>query len=393
VRFRLARRAPLKFWVSTGNPVALWPCRPPLFWSSNLSAPRVSRRAPYPPHQRCGAAFYLDHTVGAPRRVWPGGGNSPSLSVVAILGTICQNTEALDSMESLVSDAVIARQIRRKMGTNDSGRRESRSIPSRLSPVLKELELRQPRVVTKSMLADILSRRGAPASADQVAYRLQKHGWLLTLRTRGAWEFAPAARAGPFGAGDRFVELRAVLALRPNFEAAVAFESAAWLHNLARRVPEREVMAVPRGTIVPHSLRSGFRITNAVGKLPPVFIDKLPVWRMETLLVLIAAYPDSFRAWPTIQEWLHDAAARVEERLLREELGGRPPAVWAKTGYILELAGRSDLATEVVVGSELRDRGPVYLGPRTKRGKHSRRWNVIDSVLLPNWSVEAVVGH
>jgi hypothetical protein len=42
----------------------------------------------------------------------------------------------------------------------------------------------------------------APLGSDAVPERLVRLGWLLTLRKRDAREFAPAARAGRFRAGD-----------------------------------------------------------------------------------------------------------------------------------------------------------------------------------------------
>ncbi len=256
-----------------------------------------------------------------------------------------------------------------------------RSVPATLAPVVEELELRQPKVVTREMLRSILSRRGVALSAREAAHRLQRHGWLLSLRTRGAWEFAPASRAGPIGSGDRFIELRATLVRRPRLQVAVAYESAVWLHGLARRVPAKDVLAVPRGVKSPQALE-GYRITRNWGRLSTVLIDNLPAWRIETLLVLIAAHPTSYRGWPTINDWLDEAVRRADEALILEELDGCPGATWARVGYVLETAGRREIADRIHGLRGSRGAGPFYLGPRKSPGIYNGRWNIRDSLLV-----------
>ena len=130
---------------------------------------------------------------------------------------------------------------------------EPRSIPSRLAPVLEALELDQPRVVTADTLARRAEDHGIDTDGQQLAYDLRRLGWLIGLRTKGAWEFVPGARAGRFGAGDRHIELRAALAVDVGFRGALAMESAAVALGLAGRVPDREVLWVPPGRRVPKS--------------------------------------------------------------------------------------------------------------------------------------------
>src|SRR5680860_518014 len=115
---------------------------------------------------------------------------------------------------------------------------ESRPIPSRLAPVLEALELDQPRVVTADGLAHLARGQGIDIDGVQLAYELRRLGWLIGLRTKGAWEFVPGARAGRFGAGDRYIELRAALAVGAEFQGALAMESAAVALGLAGRVPD-----------------------------------------------------------------------------------------------------------------------------------------------------------
>jgi hypothetical protein len=77
--------------------------------------------------------------------------------------------------------------------------------------------LEQPRVVTLGQIAAIVERTAAGETSGEprrIAYELQRRGWLGRLRTMNAWEFFPGVRAGAYGSGDRFIELRAQLAIR-----------------------------------------------------------------------------------------------------------------------------------------------------------------------------------
>ena len=256
----------------------------------------------------------------------------------------------------------------------------ARSVPAKLAPLVEELELRQPKVVTKALLSQIIEDAGLTLSPGDVAHRLQQQGWLLSLRTRDAWEFAPASRAGRIGSGDPLIELRATLMHRPDLPVAIAYESAAWLHGFHRRPPEKEVIALPSRVLPPPALRE-FRITRCWGRLGPLWLDELPTWRIETLLVLMGERPSAYRAWPTVLEWLPEAAQRADSDLILSELTDRRPPTWARTGYILEAGGRRDIASQVLDRISPSLQGPYYLGPRTAPGIFSSRWKVRNSIL------------
>lgn len=265
----------------------------------------------------------------------------------------------------------------------------SRSAPSSVAPVLSELELENPQIVTRQMLAESVDRAGVELPVEVVAERLQRHGWLLPLRTRGAWEFAPGSRAGAFGSGDPFIELRATLARRPDFPAAVAYESAVWLHNLSDRSPDRHVLSIPKSESVPHSLRD-FRVTRIQPVLDLVEIRDLPAWSLESLIVLIGARPTSFGDWPNLDSWFVSATWRGAAEAIVSELAPRSRAAWMRTGYLLEWAGNHDLADRIRDAAPAGS-GPFYLGARDRPGRYSSKWQVMDS-LLGSASSEGGVG-
>lgn len=256
-----------------------------------------------------------------------------------------------------------------------------RGVPSRLAGIVEALELEQPAVVTVEDLSDLAATVGLGTSGAELGYELRRLGWLLPLRTRGAWEFAPAARAGRFRAGDRHIELRATLAVDPNFPGVLAMESAAVLLGFAGHVPEREVLAVPRGYRVPKALRDWRMVGVELPGDPAADRGGLRVWRVEALLAGMALRPDGYRDWGNVAQWLDRAVDQVDgdrvARLLREA----PRAAWHRAGYLFAQGGN------VSAGVRLLDqappgRGPVHLGARDRHGRFDAQFQVIDSVLV-----------
>ena len=262
---------------------------------------------------------------------------------------------------------------------------ESRPIPSRLAPVLEALELDQSRVVTADGLAHIARDQGVDIDGLQLAYELRRLGWLLGLRTKGAWEFVPGARAGRFGAGDRYIELRAALAVDPEFQGALAMESATVARGLAGRVPDREVLWMPPGHRAPKSFGDWRVVRLPVRDDRIAYVDGLPTWRVETLLGGMARRPDGFHDWPNVGEWLTRAVSQVDAESVARSLEGAPRAAWQRASYLLAMGGEEAAGFELFEHAPL-GRGPAYLGPRQRKGKFDRRFEVVDSVLATSFS-------
>lgn len=262
---------------------------------------------------------------------------------------------------------------------------ESRQIPSRLAPVLEALELEQPRVVTADGLAHLAAVQGIDIDGLQIAYELRRLGWLLGLRTKGAWEFVPAARAGRFGAGDRYIELRAALAVDAGFQGALAMESASVALGLAGRVPDREVLWVPPEHRAPKSFGDWRVVRLPVRDDGIASVDGLPTWRVETLLSGMARRPDGFHDWPNVGEWLARAVSEVDVESIARSLEGAPRAAWQRASYLLAMGGNEAAGFEVIEHAPI-GRGPAYLGPRQRKGRFDRRFEMVDSVLAPSFS-------
>jgi len=252
-----------------------------------------------------------------------------------------------------------------------------RSVPSGFAPLLELLELEQPRVVTTARIGDFAQEAGLGIPIDIVVRRLRERGWLLPLATKGVWEFAPAARAGAFGSGDPLIELRAILARDPQAPYAVAAESAAYLLGLASRRPEAESVSAPRGVRVPTGL-ADYRIARWSPAVMLVRRDALPTWPVETLLAFMATRPSGYRDWPNVGEWLKQAVSTARIDGLLNELEGRSAGSWARAAYLLDLGGASEAANELKARAPAGS-GPYYLGDRSRPGRHSRAYDVIDS--------------
>jgi len=232
-------------------------------------------------------------------------------------------------------------------------------------------------VVTRSQLGALVHAAGIESPVDLVLQRLRERGWLLDLKTRGVWEFAPAARAGAHGSGDPLIELRATLARRPESHFAVAAESAAYLLGYAGRRPDREAVSAPPAVIVPPALRD-YRVVRWQARAPMAEREGLPIWDTSTLVACMAARPSSFRDWPNAGEWLSRAVADVSLHELCSELEGRPRSAWARAAYLLAVGERGDLG-DALLAEAPPGAGPYYLGPRSRQGQYARPFDVIDS--------------
>lgn len=255
---------------------------------------------------------------------------------------------------------------------------KTRKVPSSLAPVVEELELRQPAVVTRELLREIVSSGAGRLSPDVVADRLVRYGWLLPLRKRDAWEFAPAARAGRFGSGDPWMELRALLEHDPDAPVAIAFESAVWELGHSSHQPTAQVLAHRRGWRPPDALDA--RAATFDWRLPNRSVRRLPVWTEPTIVVAAAARPAVQGNWANADDWLPNTFKAATPEDVVTEARGRSVSTLARLGYLAEWSGRSDIADDVA--ALLPVRLPVtFLGPRAHRDRWNKRWRVYDALL------------
>ncbi|MGH8299889.1 MAG: type IV toxin-antitoxin system AbiEi family antitoxin [Steroidobacteraceae bacterium] len=257
----------------------------------------------------------------------------------------------------------------------------TRTIPSSLSPILTELELDAPQVVTLADLTALVRHAGIATEPKVVADRLRKLGWLLPTETAGVWEFAPAAHAGPIGHGDLFLGLRAALAARPSLEAAVCLASALQAHGLTDRAPDRLEVAVRKGTPIPAGLRRATRVVVFAANLAPERSRGVPVHRPPTILVHLADRPADVRGWGTIADALPELVTVITPSDVDDELASRPRSVRVRLAYLIQGVA-PDLADRLVPPGEGGRSAPkVWFGPRGTLKRHSARFSIADTLL------------
>lgn len=109
-------------------------------------------------------------------------------------------------------------------------------------------------------------------------------------------------------------------------------------------------------------------------------IDGLPIWRRETLLVMMAVRPASFGDWNNALDWLGEAIDASDPEMIDLELTDQPTAVGVRLAYLFARADRTDHLT-LHLRNVVRPPGPVYLGPEREHGRYDSRFNIVDSLL------------
>jgi hypothetical protein len=255
----------------------------------------------------------------------------------------------------------------------------TRRAPLSLAGLLEELELRQPKIVTGKLLAELIAESDSHLSTEAAAERLVKQGWLSPLRTRDAWEFVPASRAGRYPSGDPWIELRALLARKPDTPVAVAFASAVWELGYSTHQPTRPTFAHPPGWRPPRSLDDA-RSVGYQWRLPLVQQNRLPLWQPATVVVAAADRPACQDDWANADEWLPETMRATTPGDVLTEAAGRGTATVARLCYLADWSGRHDIVE--VLTPLIPERLPVtFLGPREPRGRWIKRWKLYDSLL------------
>ena len=250
--------------------------------------------------------------------------------------------------------------------------------------MVEALEFEQPRVVTLATLTRIAMETGAAkdeSGAAKLAYRLQDLGWLGSVRTKGAWEFIPGARAGAVTSGDRFLELRAYLAAHPEWPGVLAMESAASLLGLAQHLPVHEVVALPPGAPMPKALSQWRLVTVPMSAVGLERRDYLPTWNLEGLIAGIATRPSGYRDLPGLAQWLPGSGPTLRTDVLLECLRDAPCSAWQRAAYLVRIAGNDEATCAL-----LSERPPAHMawfGATRRGGTYDPLVKVSDADLAP----------
>jgi hypothetical protein len=257
---------------------------------------------------------------------------------------------------------------------------KTRRATTSTAAILEEFELRQPKIVTGELLDDVLMAAGSHLGRVAAAERLVREGWLVPLRTRAAWEFVPAARAGRYPSGDPWIELRAYVSGHPDAPIAVAFSSAVWAMGYSSHQPERLSIAHRGGWRRPKSLRDAQSILYE-WRLPTWTKDGLSIWHPATIVVAAAARPSAHDDWANADEWLPETMRATTPDDVLTEAEGKSAGALARLAYFAEWSGRHDIV-EALTPFIPRRLPVTFLGPETRSGRRwVKRWRIYDSLL------------
>lgn len=251
----------------------------------------------------------------------------------------------------------------------------TRSLPPALAPLVEDLELDAVVVTSTQDLTARAKRLGLNAPTRAIE-RLSHLGWLLKTGVAGAWEFAPAAHAGPFGHGDPFIVLRAQLAVTPNLPARLALGSALWRLGIADRAPDRHEVSLPPRAKAPEALRRSFRVIRFAPTLPAEIVAGAPVSGAATTLAHMADSPSAVRSWGAVLDVLPDLVAAADSQQVLDELAGRTMATRVRASYLLQ-----SLAPDLVASIGADPANVVWFGRRGELRRFDNEWNVADTAL------------
>lgn len=246
-----------------------------------------------------------------------------------------------------------------------------------MAGVLERLELEQPTIITSDILTQILGEEGVRTPTRIVAARLRKNGWLLPTSKNGVWEFIPASSAGPYSKNDPLLNIKALMAKHPNLKIGLTFQTAAWLHRVADRIPMRLEAAIDNPKI---SRLLDNNIVSSVfsPNLQYDIINGVFVLKPESIIVHMTTKPRAVRSWSSAIEWLPDLAALLDITSMQEELNNRSKAIKARTGYLLQRL-RPDIAEVIYENSKPSTKS--WFGTRATLLRHDNKWLIADTIL------------
>ena len=260
----------------------------------------------------------------------------------------------------------------------------TRRPPEPLVPVVNAIWDSGLRVVT---LAD-LDAYGSGVPPDRAAKVLRERGWLVPLRTRGAWR----PRTWYAGKTPGFDELLARLRTRPDTPAAIAGHSAMEVRQWLKR-PTEPTIGMPPHQLVPRCLQ-GYSLLRWTPRAPLDVIEDLPVWSPATLVGYMSAWPAKF-SFEDVGEWLDLVCGAVDWDGLMAELDGRPRSVWMKAAFIVSRGDQHQMSSELLKLAPAGAGGPYKLGVPTRRwrGKSYPQFDIVDYVFVRHWEYPAAHFH
>ena len=253
-----------------------------------------------------------------------------------------------------------------------------RTITPQMAKILERLELERPLLVTSVELTAMLKEEHIATPAPVFAARMREKGWFMSTDQRGVWEFAPAEVAGPYSSMDPLLTFKSFAAAHPNMHLALATQAAAWALGLADRAPATIDAILPKLSTKRPAAPNGLRLLSFAPQLNTIEARGVAVLTPESLIVHMTSRPTQVRSWQSASEWLPDVAAELKPERVVAELCGRPQAVVARTGYLLQ-GMRPDLSK--TIAATMGPTSKVRFGPRATSLRNDEHWGIADTLL------------
>jgi len=157
----------------------------------------------------------------------------------------------------------------------------------------------------------------------------------------------------------------------------MTFQTAAWMHGMANRIPVRLEIAAKDGQ-TSRLLQNVVAVSVFSPRLPYVVKKGVPLLTPESLIVHMAAKPCAVRSWQSALEWLPDLAESLNPASVLEEISAHNSAIIARTGYLIQ-GMRPDIAEAIYIQNK-----PGYkawFGPRASLLRHDNKWLIADTLL------------
>ncbi|MCC6619521.1 MAG: hypothetical protein IT341_10845 [Chloroflexi bacterium] len=239
----------------------------------------------------------------------------------------------------------------------------ARHVPRWVAPVIADFEMLGREVVSVDDVARALGAIRDSTRVKNAVASLVQLGWLRRLPSRGAYEFLPA-RGGPYPGGDPLVEVRGVLAKRPDLHLAVIGSGAAFLRGFAERAPARFVIAIDKtqgGSVALNAAYDVVRTTPIRIRDIPT-LNGVPVSDATQLLADAALWPRAVGDLRNANHWLRRALADVQPAAAAATASRVGTAAAARMAYIARAFGAVDVADAVT--ATLSSRSRTFIGDR-----------------------------
>ena len=224
----------------------------------------------------------------------------------------------------------------------------TRHVPRFVASIVGAFEMLSRDVVSTRDVAEALGVSTTSSRVADAVRTLVELGWLRPLPARGTYEFM-SARGGPYPGGDPLLDIRAVLAKRPDFRVAVIGTGAAFLRGYAERAPHTYAVAVDKEQGGSVALGRAYELvktrSSRIARIP--VREGVPVSDAAHLLADAALWPQVCGDLRERSHWLQSALAATSPEAAAAVAAQVGSAAAARMAYLAARFDAPDIAAAV----------------------------------------------